>query len=296
VLTVIGGSEASANPDGKTYTATITPTEVTAGVDTLFSLTVTNTSDSTPLGAVNLEVPIEYELTTDPVVVSDPDDSKSWSASFSGRTLELRANTSADRLGTNEGVVVTFGAIGLQEFIDSETYADYFFPIEARQANSFSGDPGNGLTYHPRGSVGPGVRVIGVAKHCTKAGCDLAQNLGSSQTGTFTLSGICVLDDCGVMAIDLTSDGLDLSTGDVVYTPAENSSDVRAFLTLSKTVLTQPPSQYNFNLYNDDGSLKAADLSKCRRGEVNCIEKIERTKADVTWIFRVDSEDPRMSW
>ncbi len=296
MLIAIGGSEASANPDGKTYTATLIPFEVTAGDDVPYTLTVTNTSDSTPLGAVNLEVPIEFELTTSPVVLAAPNGSSSWVASLSGRTLELRSVTSTDRLDPGEYIKTSFGAIGLQEFIGSEIYIDYPYSIEARQANSFSGDPGNGLTYVGADPEGPVVRVIGVAKHCTDADCELAQGLGTSAAGTFTLTGSCVLEDCGIIAIDLVSDGGDLSTGKVEYTPAFESTDVRAYLTLSKDVLVRSPSRYTFDLYNDDGTLKAADLDKCHRGDTNCLEKIERTKTDVTWIFRVDSLDPRMDW
>ncbi|MEN8234758.1 MAG: hypothetical protein ABFR89_07520, partial [Actinomycetota bacterium] len=177
-----------------------------------------------------------------------------------------------------------------------ELWVDYAFPPEARQANSFNGDPGNGITYVGPDPAGPVVRVIGVAKHCTDIDCDLAQSLGTTSAGTFTLVGTCELDDCGIIAIDLLSDGSDLSTGQVEYTPAPDSTDVRAYLTLLKDELDQAPSQYTFDLYNEDGSLKVADLSKCQRGDTNCLEKIERTKTDVTWIFRVDPVDPRMDW
>jgi hypothetical protein len=296
VLIAIGGSEASANPVGKTYTATLAPSEVTAGTDMLYTLRVTNTSDSTPLGAVNLEVPIEFELTTAPVVIAAPNGSSSWTASVTGRTIELRAVTSADRLDSDGYVEATFGAIGLQEFIGSEIHVDYAFSIDARQANSFAGEPGNGLTYIGTNSAGPIVRVFGVAKHCIKDDCDLAQSLGDAATGSFTLSGTCALDDCGIIAIDLVSDGGNLSTGQVEYTPAAYSTDVRAYLTLSKDVLTQAPSKYEFDLYNEDGTLKQANLDKCQRGDTNCIEAIERTKIDVTWVFRVDPVDPRMDW
>ena len=296
IVVAIGGSEAAANPEGKSYTATLSPSEVTAGNDTLYTLTVTNTSNSTPLGAVNLEVPVEFELTTAPIVLSASNGPSSWTALLSGRILELRAVTSADRLAPGESVEVSFGAIGLQEFIGSETYVDYTFLIDARQANSFAGDPGNGLTYVGANPLGPEVRVFGVAKHCTDTDCDLEQSLGDAAGGSFTLSGVCDDDDCGIIAIDLVSDGGDLSTGKVEYTPAVESTDVRAYLTLSKDVLVKSPSQYTFDLYNEDGTLKAADLDKCRRGDTNCIEKIERTKTDVTWIFRVDPVDPRMDW
>lgn len=296
VLVAIGGTEASANPEGKTYTATLAPSEVTAGTDTTYTLTVANTSASTPLGAVDIEVPIEFELSTTPMVITAPNGSASWTASITGRTIELRAATSADRLDPTGYLEASFGAIGLQEFIGSEIYVDYAFSIDARQANSFAGEPGNGLTYIGANPSGPEVRVFGVAKHCTDIDCDLAQDLGDAAAGSFTLSGTCVLDDCGIIAIDLVSDGGDLSTGQVEYTPAADSTDVRAYLTLSKSVLTQAPSKYTFDLYNEDGTLKQADLSKCRRGDTNCIEKIERSKTDVTWIFKVDPVDPRMDW
>ena len=65
---------------------------------------------------------------------------------------------------------------------------------------------------------------------------------------------------------------------------------------LSKDALIQAPSKYTFDLYHEDGTLKQADLSKCQRDDSNCIEKIERTKIDVTWIFKVDPVDPRMDW
>lgn len=295
VLIAIGGSEASANPDGKTYTATLTPAEVTAGTDTLYSLKIENTSNSTTLGAVNLEVPIEFELTTAPVVTAAPNGSSSWTASVTGGTIQLRAVTSADRLGPDGYLEVTFAAIGLQEFIGSEIYVDYAFSIDARQANSFAGDPGNGLTYIGTNSLGPEVRVFGVAKHCTDSDCDLEQNLGNAAGGSFTLSGTCASADCGVIAIDLLSDGGDLSTGQVEYTPAPDSTDVRAYLTLQKDELTKAPSRYTFELDLLKGD-PALTLDKCRRGDTNCIEKIERTKVDVTWIFRVDPVDPRMDW
>ncbi|MEN8114551.1 MAG: hypothetical protein ABFS21_09195 [Actinomycetota bacterium] len=296
MLIAVDGSRASADPDGKTYTATITPSEVTAGDDVLFTLAVTDTSSSTPLGAVNLTVPPEFELTTPPAIISAPDGATSWSASMSGRTIELRAAGSSERLGYGETVEATFGAIGLQEFIGSELWVDYSFLIEARQANSFNGDPGNGLTYIGADPAGPVVRVIGVAKHCTDQDCTLSQALGTTSAGTFTVIGTCELSDCGVVKVDLVSDGENLADGEIAYTPAPDSSDVRAYLTLLKTVLDQSPNQYSFDLYNDDGSIKAADLDKCRRGETNCLEQIDRTKVDVTWIFRVDSFDPLLDY
>ena len=294
-LIAIGGSEASANPEGKSYTATLTPFEVTAGDDVLYTLTVTNTSSSTPLGAVNLEVPIEFELTTSPVVIATPTGSSSWTATVTGRTIELRAVTSADRLDSGGSLEATFGAVGLQEFIGSEIYVDYAFSIDARQANSFAGEPGNGLSYAGINPIGPEVRVFGVAKHCTDTDCDLAQDLGETAAGSFTLSGTCDSDDCGIIAIDLVSDGADLSTGTVEYTPALESTDVRAYLTLSKDELDKAASRYTFTI----DLLKGDDpitVEKCHRGDTNCIEKIERTKTDVTWVFRVDPVDPRMSW
>ena len=296
VLVAISGSKASANPDDKTYTATLTPSEVTAGDDVLYTVTVTNTSPSTPLGAVDLTVPIAFEPTTYPAVVTAPDGAGSWTVALNGRTIELRAAGSSERLDLGETVEATFGAIGLQEYIGSELWVDYTFAIDARQANSFNGDPGNGLTYSGADPEGPVVRVIGVAKHCTEADCSLAQSLGTTSAGTFTLVGSCASDDCGILAIDLVSDGTNLSSGEVAYAPAPDSVDVRAYLTLSKDVLDQSPSQYSFDLYNEDGSLKTADLGKCRQSDTNCIEKIERTRTDVTWIFRVDPVDPRLNW
>ncbi|MFV9672691.1 MAG: hypothetical protein ACNYZH_05650, partial [Acidimicrobiia bacterium] len=91
------------------------------------------------------------------------------------------------------------------------------------------------------------------------------------------------------------SDGGDLSTGKVEFTPAPESTDVRAYLTLRKDELIKAASRYTFEL----DLLKGAGpftLDKCGRGDTNCIEKIERTKIDVTWIFRVYPVDPRMSW
>jgi hypothetical protein len=329
VLIAIGGSEASANPEGKTYTATIDAQETTAGILNSHTLTVTNTSDSTPLGAINFG--------TDPEVVIDPSaqpecslvverqefefsgfpteadpffttDGKAWTIDWieAAESLEVRAVDSSDRLDPGESIEITFDLRVLQDSITAEGCVDYAFPIDVRQANFFNGVPGNGLTYTPVPSddstTGPELRVWHIAQECTDGleGCTISRGFGNGTTASFTLTGTCKPEvgspNCGFIAIENVFEEGAISPDSVIYTPAEYSENVRAYLTLPKDELTKAASQYNFNLYNDDDSLKAGDLSKCRRGEVNCIEKIERTKADVTWIFRVDSKDPRMSW
>jgi len=306
MLIAIGGSEASANPEGKTYTATIDPSAVTAGVLEDFDLTVTNESESTPLGAVNLTIPDAFRFEPVSLGLATATGGKSWSSDWSadGSTIELRADSSSDRLDWRESVMVTFGATGLQQFVDLDKgYEIYAFPIDARQANSFSGVPGNHLTYIGANPSGPQIRLDGVAWNCTVGDCDLTQPFGDGSTATFTITGACD-DACGIIAIELLSYNTDGAISQVVFAPAPTSTDVRVYLTIPKDELTQSPSQYTFFLYDENGDPKLTDdatgeevpVGKCHRDDVNCIEKIERTKTNVTWIFRVDPVDPRMDW
>lgn len=351
VLIAIGGSEAAAAPDGKTYTAIIAPSEATAGVLDTYALTVTNTSDSTPLGAVNLGTIPEIVSdgfgecspeVVDPVfefagIPEEPvefwavGETKTWTVRWdkAADTIELRAVDSSDRLSTGESVSITFDLTVLQQSIASEDCVDYAFPIAAKQANTFAGEPGNDLLFVAvpgKSPIGPELRVWHVAQRCTTGAvenCTLTQGFGDDTGATFALFGTCDIpgdEGCGIIAIEFVSDGY-LSTGRVIYAPAPDSTNVRAELTLPKDVLTKSPNRYTFDLYylfdvyelDEDGepildeagnpilvaaagSLKEADLDKCRRNDTNCIEDIERTKTDVTWIFRVDPVDPRLDW
>ncbi|MEA3511168.1 MAG: hypothetical protein U9R51_07010 [Actinomycetota bacterium] len=329
-LIAIGGSEASAAPDGKTYTATINARETTAGILNSHTLTVTNTSDSTPLGAINFG--------TDPEIVIDPNpnpecslvverqefdfdampteadppfltaDGKSWTLQWNegAHSIELRAVDSSNRLDPGESVEITFDLRVLQDSITAEGCVDYAFPIDARQANFFNGVPGNGLTYTPIPSedstTGPELRVWHVAQECTDdpEGCTISRGFGNGTAATFTLTGTCEpeegSDDCGFIAIENVLEEGAISPTAVIYTPAEYSKNVRAYLTLPKDELTKPASQYTFTLDPLKEGVVPFTVDKCHRDESDCIEKIERTKIDVTWIFRVDPVDPRMSW
>jgi len=327
VLIAISGSEASANPDGKTYTATIDARETTAGVENSHTLTVTNTSDSTPLGAINFgtnpEIVIDLSPNSNPecsLVVerqefrfsgfpteADPFatvDGKAWTIDWieAAESLEMRAVDSSDRLDPGESIEITFDLRVLQDSITAEGCVDYAFPIDVRQANFFNGVPGNGLTYTPVPSddstTGPELRVWHVAQSCETADCTISRGFGDDTAAVFTLTGTCPagIGNCGVIAIENEFDGETISSSSIIYTPAGESKDVRAYLTIPKDELTKAASQYTFTLDLLKGDYPLT-LDKCRHSDTDaCIETIKRTKTDVTWIFKVDPVDPRMDW
>jgi len=114
----------------KPYAAVISPSAVAAGSTASFTATLTNETSTQQLGSANLTLPSGFA----PVSVGTP---SSGTAALVGGTVQLR-NLS---VGPGASVSVSVGArVPCQ-------LGTYTWSILAKQANDFSGDPGNDLTF-----------------------------------------------------------------------------------------------------------------------------------------------------
>jgi hypothetical protein len=179
-------------PDHKTFVTSITPHAATAGTETVFDLTITNTSSRTGMGAARITVPDGFEVGETSVDRSD------WSVIGSPNPITVAASDTRHSLRPGESVVVTIEAVTPLQDGDHT----YRFDVAARQANQFRGE-GNAL----RGS-GPSVAVTGTAVDCDPG---VPCQASFSEAGTeAVVSTTCDAygGDCGNLVLDLDEDCL----------------------------------------------------------------------------------------
>ena len=115
----------------KPYAAVIAPPTVAAGSTSLFTATLTNETSTQQLGSANLTLPAAFT----PLAVGAP---SAGTATMAGSTVLLR-NLS---LAPGGSVSVSVSArVPCQ-------LGTYTWSVIAKQANDFSGDPGNDLTFN----------------------------------------------------------------------------------------------------------------------------------------------------
>jgi hypothetical protein len=212
-----------AAPEKKSFTTEITPTTATAGTNVGFTLTITNTSDSAPLGASRITVPDGFVVEA---VAVEP--GRNWSL-VSTDPIVIVANDIASRLSPGQSISVSIDAVTpLQDGDES-----YRFEVESRQANNFNGNR-NDLN-----GTGPVVTVTGSAVACERGS---SCSTGHSEAGTnVDVTTTCAADaaECANLIVDLDTNCLDqLCAGRAALwvPPTENAAaTVEVVLTVPKS-------------------------------------------------------------
>ncbi|MGZ5297143.1 MAG: hypothetical protein ACXWYT_09505 [Actinomycetota bacterium] len=147
----------------KPYAAVMTPGNVPSGSTSTFTATLINETSTQQLGSADLTLPVGFT----PLSVGVP--SPSGTATITGDTIQLR------ELATPAGTSVSVTVVALTP---CPTGA-YTWSVIAKQANNFSGDPGNDLTFDAANSV----LTTSLTGRC-HLGFDLASQPASAQVGT----------------------------------------------------------------------------------------------------------------
>lgn len=197
---------AFAGPPGtstKYYSVTIDPpTSLAPLVPAAVGFKLTNSGDSTQtLGSANIAVPPEFTVAPQaPAVLAvTSTDGKSWKATYSPSSgaIELRAATSTDAIAPTESVTATMTVTA------SCSATTQRWTTEAKQANSFSGPPGNNFKL-----VGDDP-LVGVAASSGGPAAELrfVQQPSRTQVSTNMTPAVTVeaLDACGNRATGATA-------------------------------------------------------------------------------------------
>ncbi|MEO8423221.1 MAG: hypothetical protein ABI595_04825 [Actinomycetota bacterium] len=115
----------------KPYAAVMSPGNVPAGSTSTFTATLTNETSTQQLGSANLTLPAGFS----PLSVGIP--SPSGTATIAGNTIQLRG------LAAPAGTSASVSVVALSPC----PLGTYIWSVIAKQANNFSGDPGNDLTF-----------------------------------------------------------------------------------------------------------------------------------------------------
>ncbi len=188
-------SVALAAPSTKNYSVVITPpTSLTPLVPAAVGFKLANAGDSTQtLGSANITVPAEFTVSPSPLSVTPPE-GKSWTATYSPSSLaiELRAVSSRDAIAPGQSITATMTVTA------SCSATTRRWDTEAKQANSFSGSPGN--NFNPVGGD-PIVTVISSGGTATKL--RFVQQPGRTQVSTNMTPAVTVeaLDACDNPAV-----------------------------------------------------------------------------------------------
>ena len=155
VIATVGAAQAATST--KLYHVTIDETTAVAGATETHTLTLANSTGSThTLGSANVAIPTNAGFTvtapalgtTMPVTASDND--KQWTVKHattpSGPVLQFRAVSSQNALAPNQTVSAD---VEVAVSCEAETAT---WPTKAKQANSFSGPPGNDFLPSAAGS------------------------------------------------------------------------------------------------------------------------------------------------
>jgi hypothetical protein len=115
----------------KPFSMVVSPASVAAGQSTTFSVTLTNRTSQQQLGSANITVPSAFTA----VSVADPPGAAT--ATMNGNVVQLR-----DAGVAPGGSIV----VSVTATVPSACAATYTWAVVAKQANDFSGPPGNDLT------------------------------------------------------------------------------------------------------------------------------------------------------
>ena len=182
-----GASPSSSN---KSYSASISPGSANGGSTANFTVTIKNLASSTQsLGSANATFPAGFTLpqgAVAPANITLTPPGKTWSTTVAGSVVQLRnpgpSNTNA--LAPGQSVSVTIAQVGTPASCGS-----YSLTTQAKQANDFSGAPGNDLT-----RVGPEPSVTvgsGSLDHFVVSSVDNPQTAGTGFTVTATAYDVC---------------------------------------------------------------------------------------------------------
>jgi hypothetical protein len=137
---VVGAAHAA--PSTKFYSVTIAPTTATAGTSTNYTVTLANDPSSTQtLGSANVSAPAGFTIASPAngaTVTVTGSGGKTWNVKNASNTLEFRAATKNDALSPGQSVSVANVATTNPCAAGTHTW-----PTIAKQANNFSGPPGN---------------------------------------------------------------------------------------------------------------------------------------------------------
>lgn len=276
---------AGAAPDGKTFTANLSPTTVTAGTVVPFQVTVTNTSTSAPLGAIEITPPEGFSI--DGVSLSRTD----WSV-VSSDPLRVAANRSQTRLQPSQSLTVTITSTVLPLQAGGTPYD---FGVEARQANNFKGTfndlnlvlaPGHTLTTVVTGQV--------VDCHGKTQCQSTPRTVGNT---TVQVSVLCAVTDCGRLAVDVDDNCLGacpLSRA-VFWNPpagaAQGPDTVEVLVTIDKSAFSGNPNTLQFFIAASDS--QEAELCGTNV-QITCSYSASRVSGGHTQVIaRVEPIDPR---
>lgn len=121
----------------KPYAVVVSPADVPAGSTSTFTATLINETATQQLGSANLTLPAGFT----PLSVGVP--SPSGTAAIVGGTIQLRD------LAVPAGTSASVSVVALTPC----PTGTYTWSVIAKQANNFSGDPGNDLTFDPANSA-----------------------------------------------------------------------------------------------------------------------------------------------
>ena len=140
---IVGAAQAA--PSTKFYSVTISPTTATAGTSTNYTVTLTNDASSTQtLGSANVSAPAGFTITSPAngaTATVTGSGGKTWKVRNASNVLEFRAATKNDALSPGQSVSIANVATTNPCALGTHTW-----PTIAKQANSFSGPPGNDFT------------------------------------------------------------------------------------------------------------------------------------------------------
>ena len=137
LIVVLPGLGGAAGPATKLYSVDIAPTTAAAGSTATYVLTLRNNAASThTLGSANVTVPTGFTVKP-PVGAAEASSNTSWSTSLRDGVIEFRALSSADAIAAGHSVSTQLTI----ETACNATSATW--TTAAKQANSFSGPPGN---------------------------------------------------------------------------------------------------------------------------------------------------------
>ncbi|MBA3402517.1 MAG: hypothetical protein H0U05_11100 [Actinobacteria bacterium] len=220
-------SVALAAESTKDYSVIDPPTSLTPGVAAAVGFELMNSGNSThTLGSANIAVPSGFTVapqTPAKLPVRLPD-GKSWTATYSpaSRAIELRAVSSRDAIAPGQSITATMTVTAPCSATTQR------WTTEAKQANSFSGIPGNNFKLVP-GKNHPLVTVDSTGGSATKLQFDEQPRL--TQVGTRMTPDVTVkaLDACdnpatGNVALRLSPNPSALSS-----TPQQLVSGVATF-------------------------------------------------------------------
>ena len=202
-------SVALAAPATKNYGVTIDPpASLTPLVPAAVGFKLTNSGNSThTLGSANIAVPSGFTVSPSPLSVTSTE-GKSWTATYSPASLaiELRAGALRDAIAPGQSITATMTVTA------SCSATTQGWNTDAKQANSFSGPPGNDFN-----QVGDDPIVTVISSGGTATKLRFVQQPGRTQVSTNMTPAVTVeaLDACDNPAI---------GTGNVALTLNPNPS------------------------------------------------------------------------